>query len=197
MYCTPLLLPSLHSPVQIQYEITRVRQKIKDLASLHDKHMNRPTLDDSTEEEHAIEITTQEVTQVRFFRSQSEIAHLVYSLNMKHWETIFISSVWNMNKFFFSQYFLDDSFWLKKMVIPKCSIMLILIVINKKLYTETLRDNVNSFCFLTLYCWSTIGIEVQIVPCRLSVKYLYFLLFTLKNVYDTNSAQSHPYTYFY
>lgn len=53
-------------PFQIQYEITRVRQKIKDLALLHDKHMNRPTLDDSSEEEHAIEITTQEITQVQF-----------------------------------------------------------------------------------------------------------------------------------
>ena len=53
-----------YSLLQIQYEITRVRQKMKDLALLHDKHMNRPTLDDSTEEEHAIEITTQEITQV-------------------------------------------------------------------------------------------------------------------------------------
>jgi len=56
LYCMPFL--------QIQYEITRVRQKMKDLALLHDKHMNRPTLDDSSEEEHAIEITTQEITQV-------------------------------------------------------------------------------------------------------------------------------------
>ena len=54
-------------PFQIQYEITRVRQKMKDLALLHDKHMNRPTLDDSSEEEHAIEITTQEITQVQTF----------------------------------------------------------------------------------------------------------------------------------
>lgn len=50
--------------LQIQYEITRIRHKMKELASLHDKHMNRPTLDDSSEEEHAIEITTQEITQV-------------------------------------------------------------------------------------------------------------------------------------
>lgn len=42
---------------------------MKDLASLHDKHMNRPTLDDSSEEEHAIEITTQEITQVNLFYS--------------------------------------------------------------------------------------------------------------------------------
>ena len=39
---------------------------MKDLALLHDKHMNRPTLDDSSEEEHAIEITTQEITQVKW-----------------------------------------------------------------------------------------------------------------------------------
>lgn len=40
---------------------------MKELALLHDKHMNRPTLDDSSEEEHAIEITTQEITQVNEF----------------------------------------------------------------------------------------------------------------------------------
>ena len=38
---------------------------MKELASLHDQHLNRPTLDDSNEQEHAIEITTQEITQVR------------------------------------------------------------------------------------------------------------------------------------
>lgn len=42
---------------------------MKELAILHDKHMNRPTLDDSSEEEHAIEITTQEITQVQLFTS--------------------------------------------------------------------------------------------------------------------------------
>lgn len=51
--------------LQIQYEITRIRQKMKELAGLHDRHMNRPTLDDSTKEEHGIEITTQEITQVK------------------------------------------------------------------------------------------------------------------------------------
>ena len=38
---------------------------MKELASLHDQHLNRPTLDDSSEQEHAIEITAQEITQVR------------------------------------------------------------------------------------------------------------------------------------
>ncbi|XP_068768407.1 syntaxin-16 isoform X1 [Struthio camelus] len=57
---------------EIQYDIARVKQKMKELASLHDKHLNRPTLDDSSEEEHAIEITTQEITQL-FHRCQRAV----------------------------------------------------------------------------------------------------------------------------
>ncbi|CAJ0950562.1 unnamed protein product [Ranitomeya imitator] len=63
------------SPKWIQYDVTRIKQKMKELASLHDKHLNRPTLDDSTEEEHAIEITTQEVTQM-FHRCQRAVQAL-------------------------------------------------------------------------------------------------------------------------
>jgi hypothetical protein len=37
---------------------------VKELASLHDKHLTRPAFDDSIDEEHAIEIQTQEITQV-------------------------------------------------------------------------------------------------------------------------------------
>ena len=36
----------------------------KELFVLHDRHINKPTLDDSMDEEHAIEIQTQEITQV-------------------------------------------------------------------------------------------------------------------------------------
>nr|XP_013808187.1 PREDICTED: syntaxin-16 isoform X2 [Apteryx mantelli mantelli] len=57
---------------EIQCDIARVKQKMKELASLHDKHLNRPTLDDSSEEEHAIEITTQEITQL-FHRCQRAV----------------------------------------------------------------------------------------------------------------------------
>lgn len=75
---------------QIQYEITRVRQKIKDLALLHDKHMNRPTLDDSSEEEHAIEITTQEITQVQFSGSVvMEVIFVVAGKNATSTKIIF------------------------------------------------------------------------------------------------------------
>ncbi|XP_030831503.1 syntaxin-16 [Strongylocentrotus purpuratus] len=57
---------------EIQYDITRIQQKVKELSSLHDKYLNRPTLDDNMEEEHAIEIATQEITQM-FHRCQRSI----------------------------------------------------------------------------------------------------------------------------
>ena len=38
---------------------------MKELVSLHDKHLTRPTLDDNVDEEHAIEIQTQDITQVK------------------------------------------------------------------------------------------------------------------------------------
>lgn len=49
---------------EVQYELTRIKQKMKELVSLHDKHLTRPTLDDNVDEEHAIEIQTQEITQM-------------------------------------------------------------------------------------------------------------------------------------
>lgn len=60
---------------EIQYEVGRIRQKMKDLASLHDQHLNRPTLDDGSEQEHAIEIATQEITQL-FHRCQRAVQAL-------------------------------------------------------------------------------------------------------------------------
>ncbi|CAH1779246.1 unnamed protein product [Owenia fusiformis] len=63
---------------EIQFEITRIKLKMRDLASLHDKHLNRPTLDDSIDEEHAIEIQTQETTQM-FMRCQ----RLVQKINSR------------------------------------------------------------------------------------------------------------------
>ncbi|GAB5569062.1 syntaxin-16 isoform X2 [Prionailurus iriomotensis] len=54
---------------EIQYDVGRIKQKMKELASLHDQHLNRPTLDDSSEQEHAIEITAQEITQAKCQRA--------------------------------------------------------------------------------------------------------------------------------
>ncbi|KAL5022061.1 hypothetical protein ScPMuIL_001216 [Solemya velum] len=49
---------------EIHFEFSRIKQKMKELATFHDKHLNRPTLDDSVDEEHTIEIQTQEISQM-------------------------------------------------------------------------------------------------------------------------------------
>lgn len=49
---------------EIQYQITRIKQMMKELATVRDKHLHRPTLDDSTEEELTIDMSTQEITQM-------------------------------------------------------------------------------------------------------------------------------------
>jgi len=48
---------------------------VKELSALHDKHLNRPTLDDSVDEETAIEVRTQEITQVQL-QQHSHTGHL-------------------------------------------------------------------------------------------------------------------------
>ncbi|XP_050398026.2 syntaxin-16 [Patella vulgata] len=63
---------------EIQFEASRIKRKMKELSSLHDKHLNRPTLDDNVDEEHAIEIQTQEITQM-FTRCQ----RLVHQISNK------------------------------------------------------------------------------------------------------------------
>ncbi|XP_026508537.2 syntaxin-16 [Terrapene carolina triunguis] len=76
VYVTKRLPPKWVDGVgEIQDDISRIKQKMKELASLHDKYLNRPTLDDSSEEEHAIEITTQEITQL-FHRCQRAVQAL-------------------------------------------------------------------------------------------------------------------------
>ncbi|XP_031564081.1 syntaxin-16-like isoform X3 [Actinia tenebrosa] len=60
---------------EIQYDITRIKQRMTDLSTLHDRHLNRPTLDDSIDEEQTIEITTKEITQM-FHQCQSAIQRM-------------------------------------------------------------------------------------------------------------------------
>lgn len=50
---------------EAQYSLTRLRAKIHDLDTLHTRHLHRPTLDDSSDEEQQIEALTQEITRVR------------------------------------------------------------------------------------------------------------------------------------
>lgn len=49
---------------EIQLEINKIQKRVKDLSLLHDRHLNRPTLDDGTEEEQMINTKTQEITQM-------------------------------------------------------------------------------------------------------------------------------------
>jgi syntaxin 16 len=51
---------------EIQYSLTRLRAKIRDLDTLHTRLLHRPTLDDSCDEEQQIEALTQEITRVKF-----------------------------------------------------------------------------------------------------------------------------------
>ncbi|XP_020893016.1 syntaxin-16 isoform X2 [Exaiptasia diaphana] len=60
---------------EIQYDITRIKQRMTDLSTLHDRHLNRPTLDDSVDEEQTIEITTKEITQM-FHQCQNAIQRM-------------------------------------------------------------------------------------------------------------------------
>lgn len=50
---------------EAQYSLTRLRAKIHDLDTLHTRHLHRPTLDDSSDEEQQIEALTQEITRVK------------------------------------------------------------------------------------------------------------------------------------
>ena len=50
---------------------------MKELATLHDRHLNRPTLDDNVQEEHSIEIMTQDITQVCYvFTFEYTLVHI-------------------------------------------------------------------------------------------------------------------------
>jgi hypothetical protein len=49
---------------EIHFDINKIKKKLKELASLHDKHVNRPTLDDNFDEEKSIDFLTQDITNV-------------------------------------------------------------------------------------------------------------------------------------
>lgn len=48
----------------LNYQITRVENKVKELDQLHKRHLSRPTLDDTDEEEKTIDKLTQETTSL-------------------------------------------------------------------------------------------------------------------------------------
>ena len=49
---------------EVHFDLEKIKKKLKELSSLHDKHLNRPTLDDNFEEEKSIDFLTQEITSV-------------------------------------------------------------------------------------------------------------------------------------
>lgn len=49
---------------ETHYALSRLKGKLEELSKLYDKHLLRPTLDDSSAEEHQIEILTQEITRM-------------------------------------------------------------------------------------------------------------------------------------
>ncbi|ESN97557.1 hypothetical protein HELRODRAFT_185907 [Helobdella robusta] len=54
---------------EVQLEVSRINAKIRKLSELHDKHLNRPTMDDNIHEERQIEALTHEITTM-FHRCQ-------------------------------------------------------------------------------------------------------------------------------
>lgn len=49
---------------EVQYEITRIKQKIRELSNAYDKHLNRPTMDDNDDDEQQIKASTLQLAQM-------------------------------------------------------------------------------------------------------------------------------------
>lgn len=49
---------------EVNYQMTKIRDKMKELSALHDRHLNRPTFDESSLEEDEIEQATHHLTQL-------------------------------------------------------------------------------------------------------------------------------------
>ncbi|XP_076337866.1 syntaxin-16-like isoform X2 [Tachypleus tridentatus] len=62
---------------EVEYEMTKIRQKMKELITLHEKHVSRPTMDDNTTEEHEIEVLTKVIT--RMFTHCQRLIHQIGS----------------------------------------------------------------------------------------------------------------------
>jgi len=49
---------------EIQYEISRIKQRTRELSSLYDRHLNRPSMDDDDGEERKIKESSQQLAQM-------------------------------------------------------------------------------------------------------------------------------------
>eukprot|EP01134_Creolimax_fragrantissima_P006767 CFRG6767T1 len=62
---------------EIQYSVSRLQSRMKELHTLHDKHLNRPNMTDGRDEEYEIEAMTHDITQM-FQSTQQAIQGLNY-----------------------------------------------------------------------------------------------------------------------
>ena len=62
---------------EAQYTISQIQTQMKELTTLQNKHLLKPTFDDSMNEEKQMEELTQEITQVRILK---QIVTLILSL---------------------------------------------------------------------------------------------------------------------
>lgn len=49
---------------EAQYSLSRIKGKLQELDALHSRHLNRPTMQDSSTEETEIKVLTQEIARV-------------------------------------------------------------------------------------------------------------------------------------
>ncbi|XP_064466460.1 syntaxin-16-like [Ornithodoros turicata] len=49
---------------EVNYQMTKIKEKLKELSELHDRHLNRPTFDETSSIEQQIEHITQELAQL-------------------------------------------------------------------------------------------------------------------------------------
>lgn len=50
---------------EAQYTLTKIQTRLKELSTLQNKHLLKPTFDDSMNEEQQIDVLTQDITKVR------------------------------------------------------------------------------------------------------------------------------------
>lgn len=77
----------------LNYQITRVESKVKELDILHKRHLSRPTLDDTDEEEKLIDKLTQEATSL-FSSCGKQLKQLqVFTRELRGRETTLVSNI--------------------------------------------------------------------------------------------------------
>ena len=76
----------------IQYDVEKIEEKVQELFLMHERHLTRPTLDDTFDEEQGIEVCTQEITHL-FHKCNDSIKTLgKYKLRCNEQEKIMLNN---------------------------------------------------------------------------------------------------------